>query len=217
MLEQELFSLLEQTADAAFVVNESGDIRSWNRSAESLFGYPVSQVLNQTCHDVLDGRGVLGTSVCTGGCSGCACVAAPRKTPDFDLEIRTHSGRRLWVNLSTIVCDEPRRNRRLIVHLARDISHRKRHEELLAKVADLSKELAAASSQQVGTAPVSPLSEREHRILRLFAKAKNSAEIARELGIAPPTLRNHLHNINEKLRTHTRLEAVMNAMQRGLI
>ena len=46
---------------------------------------------------------------------------------------------------------------------------------------------------------------------------KNSSEIVRELGITLPTLRNHLHSINEKLRTHNRLEAVMQAMQRGLI
>ena len=30
-------------------------------------------------------------------------------------------------------------------------------------------------------------------------------------------LRNHLHHINQKLRTHNRLEAVMNAIQRKLI
>ena len=82
---------------------------------------------------------------------------------------------------------------------------------------DISKELVAASGHVDGITPVSPLSEQEQRILRLFVKAKNSAEIARELGITLPTLRNHLHTINEKLRTHNRLEAVMHAMQRGLI
>lgn len=66
-------------------------------------------------------------------------------------------------------------------------------------------------------APVSPLTDHEVRILRLFANGKNSSEIARTLGITLPTLRNHLHAINEKLRTHNRLEAVMHAMKRGLI
>jgi DNA-binding CsgD family transcriptional regulator len=121
------------------------------------------------------------------------------------------------VNMSTIVFDEPRRNRRLIVHLARDISTRKKNEELLAKMVDLSKQLLATFGRVDGIEPVSPLSERETRILRLFAKANNSADIARELAITLPTLRNHLHSINEKLRTHNRLEAVMHAMQRGLI
>ena len=217
MLETELFAFLERTADAAFVVTEQGEICSWNKSAQRLFGYAVSEVANRTCHELLDGRGALGTDVCTGGCSVQFCAVQHGMIPDFDLEVKTNSGSRLWVNISTIVFEEPRRNRRLIVHLARDISHRKKNEDLLAKMQDLSRELAAAAGHVDGVSPISPLSEQEQRILRLFARAKNSAEIARELGITLPTLRNHLHSINEKLRTHNRLEAVMHAMQRGLI
>ena len=217
MLEAELFAFLERTSDAAFAVTEQGEIRFWNESAKRLFGCPASEALNRTCHDVLDGRGTLGEQVCSGGCSVHLCAAQHRDIPDFDLEVKTTSGSRLWVNVSTIVYEEPRRNRMLIVHLARDISHRKKKEELLAKMLDLSRELAASSEHADGLAPVSSLSEQEQRILRLFAKAKNSTEIARELGITLPTLRNHLHSINEKLRTHNRLEAVMHAMQRGLI
>jgi DNA-binding CsgD family transcriptional regulator len=50
-----------------------------------------------------------------------------------------------------------------------------------------------------------------------FAQAKNSSEIARELGITLPTPRNQRHSINEKLGTHNHLEAVMHAMQNALI
>lgn len=217
MLEAELFAFLERTSDAAFAVTELGEICSWSKSAEKLFGYSASDVLNRTCHEVLDGLGAMGTRVCTGDCSVQLCAAQHRDIPDFDLQVRTSSGVRLWVNVSTIVFEGPRRNRRLIVHLARDVSHRKKNEELLAKMQELSRELGAASREVDGKSPVVPLSEQERRILRLFAKAKNSAEIARELGITLPTLRNHLHTINEKLRTHNRLEAVMHAMHRGLI
>jgi DNA-binding CsgD family transcriptional regulator len=66
-------------------------------------------------------------------------------------------------------------------------------------------------------APTESLSEQEERILRLFAKAKNSGQVAKELRITLPTLRNHLHAINQKLRTHNRLEAVLHAMKRGII
>jgi Fe-S cluster assembly scaffold protein SufB len=41
--------------------------------------------------------------------------------------------------------------------------------------------------------------------------------IAKALGISSQTLRNHLHHINQKLRTHNRLEAVMHALHRRLI
>ncbi len=217
MLEAELFAFLEGAADAAFAITEQGEICSWNKSAERLFGYLASEVLNRTCYELLDGFGALGTRVCVGECSVQRCVAQHMTVPDFDLQVRTRSGQRLWVNVSTIAFDGPRRNRRLIVHLARDISHRKKNEELLARMLEVSQQLAVTAGEVDGKAPVMPLSEQERRILRLFAKGKNAAEIARELEITLPTLRNHLHGINEKLRTHNRLEAVMHAMQRGLI
>ena len=217
MLEAELFAFLERTADAAFAVTREGQICSWNQAAERLFGYSSADVLNRACYEVLDGHGALGTQVCIGDCSVQQCAAQKLEIPDFDLEVKTRSGERLWVNVSTLVFEEPRRNRRLVVHLARDISRRRRSEELLAKMLEISKEMVAVADHNTRLAPVSPLTEQEQRILRLFAKAKNSSEIARELGITLPTLRNHLHSINEKLRTHNRLEAVMHAMQRGLI
>ncbi len=217
MLEAELFAFLERTADAAFAVTREGQICSWNQAAERLFGYSSADVLNRACYEVLDGHGALGTQVCIGDCSVQQCAAQKLGIPDFDLEVKTRSGERLWVNISTLVFEEPRRNRRLVVHLARDISRRRRSEELLAKMLEISKEMVAVADHNIRAAPVSPLTEQEQRILRLFAKAKNSSEIARELGITLPTLRNHLHSINEKLRTHNRLEAVMHAMQRGLI
>ena len=217
MLEAELFAFLEMTADAAFAVTREGQICSWNQAAERLFGYSSAEVLNRACSEVLDGHGALGTEICTGDCSVQQCAAQKMGIPDFDLEVKTRSGERLWVNLSTLVFEEPRRNRHLIVHLARDISHRKKSEELVGKMLEISKEMLAVADHSTRMAPVSPLSEQEQRILRLFAKAKNSSEIARDLGITLPTLRNHLHSINEKLRTHNRLEAVMHAMQRGLI
>ena len=49
------------------------------------------------------------------------------------------------MNVSTLVFEEPRRDRRLIVHLARDISHRKKSEELLAKMLEISKEMVAVA------------------------------------------------------------------------
>ena len=65
------------------------------------------------------------------------------------------------MNVSTLVFEEPRRDRRLIVHLARDISHRKKSEELLAKRLEISKEMVAVADHNTRVAPVSPLSEQE--------------------------------------------------------
>jgi PAS domain S-box-containing protein len=217
MLDEELFRFLENTADAAFAVSDCGEIRSWNKAAEKLFGYHASAAIGKYCHEVLNGRGALGTPVCLGRCSMQQQAAIGEEVADFDIEVSTRTGNRIWVNVSTLIFEDRRRSLRLIIHLARDISERKRKEELLGSFVEKAREVATAADGASRAAPISPLTEQEVRILRLFANSKNSSEIARTLGITLPTLRNHLHGINEKLRTHNRLEAVMHAIKRGLI
>lgn len=217
MLETELFALLERTADAAFAVSEDGEIEYWNKSAERLFGYSADQIKHKSCYQVLQGVGPLGTRVCHEGCSVMECAGEQTEIPNFDMSVKTHSGRRLWINMSTMVFDNPRTGRRLLIHLAHDISEQKKSEQLVHKMLELSQQLGQLGESTVRPSPVSPLSDQEKHVLRLFAEGKNSPEIAKELNITLQTLRNHLHHINQKLRTHNRLEAVMNAIQRKLI
>jgi PAS domain S-box-containing protein len=217
MLEKELFVLLERTADAAFAISADGEIQYWNKAAERLFGYPAEEVRNKTCHQILEGIGVLGTRVCHEGCSVMECAGNETEIPNFDMSVQTRSGQRLWINISTLVFENSRNARRLLIHLAHDISEQKKTEQLVEKMLDLSEQFRDLSESAVRAAPISSLSEQEISILRLFAAGKNSAEIAKSLHISLQTLRNHLHHVNQKLRTHNRLEAVMNAIHRKLI
>jgi PAS domain S-box-containing protein len=219
MLESELFALLEQTADAAYTVTEDGEICSWNGAAERLFGYPSAEVVRRNIDDVFDARDALGTSALAGGLE-----AATRHRdgtsggiPAFDLDVRARSGDRIWVNVSTIVFENRRTGRRLFVRLARDITHQRQKEELLGRMLGVARQLVSLTDDAAGHAPVETLSEQERRILKLFAEGRNPATIARSLRISAQTLRNHLHHINRKLRTHNRLEAVTHAQRRGLI
>jgi PAS domain S-box-containing protein len=217
MLESELFALLEGTTDAAFAVTEEGEILSWNKSAEKLFGYPGTAAIHSTCYDILEGMGPLGTRVCHQHCSVIECAGGNADIPNFDMSVKTRSGKRVWINMSTIVFNNQRTGRRLLIHLAHDISERKKSEKLTHKMLELSKQLTALGEGSVHAEPVPGLSEQEINILRMFAEGKESDEVTGVLGISPQTLRNHLHHINQKLRTHNRLEAVMNAIQRKLI
>jgi len=217
MLELELFNLLEGTSDAAFVVTDEGEVCSWNKGAEKLFGYSAAEAIRKTCKDLLQGRGALGTEVCGEHCSVRDCAAKRLDIPDFDLEVKIRSGRRIWVNVSIIVFENSRNHKRLIVHLARDISDRKKNENLLRKMMDVSRQLIAIPDEAMRPEPLLALSDHEKEILRLFSSGKSAAQIARTLGVTPQTLRNHLHHINQKLHTHNRLEAVTHAMQRKLL
>ena len=133
------------------------------------------------------------------------------------MTVKTRSGQRLWINMSTIVWDNPRTGGRLLIHLAHDITEQKKTEELAQKVLDRSRQLGEIGQTAVRAEPIPPPSDQEKQLLRLFADGKTSQSVAKSLGISMQTLRNHLHHINQKLRTHNRLEAVMNAIQRKLI
>lgn len=217
MLESELFALLERTTDAAFAVTPQGEILSWNKGAGKLFGYQADEVLHKTCFDVLEGVDPLGTHVCHQHASILDCAGGKTDIPNFDMSVKKKNGVRLWINMSTLIFDNPRNGQRLLLHLAHDITEQKRAENLVRTVLDFSKQLTVAGETSVRAAPISPLSEQEIQILRMFADGKDSDAVAHALEISPQTLRNHLHHINQKLRTRNRLEAVMNAMQRKLI
>ena len=202
--EPELFALLERTEDAAFTVTEGGEIRSWNSAAERLFGYPAAEVLHRNIDEVLEGRD--GSEARPSG-----------MIPDYDVEVRTASGRRIWVNVSTIALADRRTGRRLLARLARDIDQLRRNEDLVDRMLDAARQLVSQAQDPAVHAVVEPLSDQERRILTLFAEGRSGAAIARHLRISAQTLRNHLHRINRKLRTHSRLEAVTHAQRRGLL
>jgi PAS domain S-box-containing protein len=215
--DRELFDFLEHTADAAFTVTDAGEICSWNASAELLFGFGRDEVVGKTCFEVLQGRGSLGTLVCTEHCEVRDCAAHHRRIPDFDLEARTRSGLRIWVNVSTVFHADPKTGRRRIVHLMRDVGDRKRTEALVRRMLRTSKQLLETADDSVRSEPIAQLSEQEHRVLRSLSEGQSPAAIVRELRISPQTLRNHLHHINQKLGTHNRLEAVIHAIRRKLV
>jgi PAS domain S-box-containing protein len=217
MLDQELFDLFQGTADAAFAITDQGEICSWNKAAERLFGYNKAEAVGKSCRALLQARTILGVEIWGGNCSIRDCAARHVDIPNYDLEVKIRSGRRIWISVSTLIYESSRTHRRLIMHLAHDITEGKKNEELLRKMTRISRQLTNVPDVVGRLAPVSPLSEQEREILHLFSVGTNSMEIARKLGITLQTLRNHLHHINQKLHTHNRLEAVTHAMQRKLL
>jgi ATP/maltotriose-dependent transcriptional regulator MalT len=58
---------------------------------------------------------------------------------------------------------------------------------------------------------IASLSPREHSVLELIAQGQSNKEIARELGIAPETVKSHVKNIFIKLGVDKRAKAVARA------
>jgi len=61
------------------------------------------------------------------------------------------------------------------------------------------------------------LSQREQEVLQWVAAGCTNLQIARKLIISENTVKTHLQHIFAKLKVHSRTEAAMHAMQRGLL
>jgi two-component system, NarL family, response regulator LiaR len=85
---------------------------------------------------------------------------------------------------------------------------------LAAKLLGRARESAATSTARIDGAV---LSERELEVLKLLARGKPNAEIARELFLSPHTVRNHISNILAKLQIANRTEATAYAIRSGLV
>ncbi|MGH7516520.1 MAG: LuxR C-terminal-related transcriptional regulator [Gemmatimonadales bacterium] len=85
--------------------------------------------------------------------------------------------------------------------------------------ASLLRRVAALAAGQGGRFPRVQLTSREREIVRLIDSGCSNKAIANDLGIEVATVKNHVHNILEKLQVHRRGEAaarVRNA-QRGRV
>lgn len=217
MLERQLAELLEGTTDAAFTVDLQGEIRTWNKAAEKLFGHPASNAIGQACATLVKGRLDGQTPVCCQTCDVLECVRAGREVSNFDLEISTQTLRRVWVNVSLLVTSDEHTERRLVVHLMRDIRRRKKAEQLTNEMIQVARSLVGNGEQTGELPPIVPLTSQEKKILTLLVAGKATKEVTGELQISMSTLRNHISHINQKLHTRNRTEAVMKALKRGII
>lgn len=79
--------------------------------------------------------------------------------------------------------------------------------------------IAELASERLPRLPPSALklTTRELDILNEIAQGLSNKEIAQRLFIEPQTVKNHIHNILDKLHLHTRLEAVHYARERDLL
>ena len=182
-----------RSGDAVFSFDRDLKIRSWNHQAELLTGMPADTVIGQPCWEALAAIDENGALVCHSGCS-CARLAregwpVPRKT----LLVMTLDKSRRPLSVSTLC----------INHL---------DDELYLHVLEPTMPvLTLPQPTRVGLTP------RQREVLTLVADGYSARQIARNLGLAEPTVRNHIRAILVELRVHSQLAAVARARKLGLV
>ncbi len=217
-----LATLAGGCADGVYAVDAEQRIVFWSRTAEKLTGSAACEVIGRPCFDVMLGGDYDGHPFCRRDCPTIVSARRGRSIPSYDLQARTSEGHSVWFNMTVLPLTGRSSRQTLVVHIFRDVTARRRAEllalETLAAASRFSEAQGATPAiARPDPAPLPDLSPRELEVLHLLSGGLRTQEMAKRLGIAQATVRNHVDRVLGKLGVHSRLEAVVYATQLGLL
>jgi PAS domain S-box-containing protein len=125
--ERYLASITEASADAIVSLDNDWRIRSWNRGAESIFGYAAGEILDEPFRALLADKGDADGEI--------ACLSAGLDqrgfVRDYELTCRTKSGQRVVVELTQTQLMDDAGKVSGTSAILRDITQRKEREEIV--------------------------------------------------------------------------------------
>ncbi|HAW52956.1 MAG TPA: hypothetical protein DCX54_11615 [Flavobacteriales bacterium] len=215
-----LFDALNGAADGAFVIDDKLRIVFWNKAAEKILGFKNEDVVGKLCYQLLRGYDNKENLVCNAHCKVAELTSKSEPMPNYDVHMKTKHGDRHWLNMSIFTYKMDKDvGRNVVVHLFRDIKDRKFDDDVLTHLIELIRthQDAPEGNGSRLNPRVESLTSREYDVLNLLAKGHPTDEIGELLSITPNTVRNHIQHILNKLHVHNRLEAVVYAIEQGLI
>lgn len=219
---EDILDIFINIADGVFVVDSENKIIFWNRAAQKILGFSRKEVVGRNCHDVIAGRDRTGP-ICSKNCQVMNLVQRGEAVENYDMLTHSKAGDPVWINVSIVAIPARRKELNTAVHFFRDITNRKRNEELIQEFISTIK-IVNQTQQHTSSAKLSPLehnskpslTHRERQVLGLLAEGASTDAIAKELYISWATVRKHIQNILTKLELHTKLEAVTYAIKNNL-
>jgi DNA-binding CsgD family transcriptional regulator len=212
-----VLELLRQSDTPAVVSDMEGHVLLWNGAAERLLRRPANLALGRFCHDLLGGRDVFGNLFCHEGCAVRAMSRKGEAVQAFELMVDSpRPATALQVSILKIPgsASEPD----VIVHLLQPLDREGRLARELERLGTGRAGLpAATSSVPNGGDSTAPLTPRERDVLERVAEGLQNKEIALKLDISVATVRNHVHNLLEKLGVHSKLEAISLVYRAGWV
>jgi PAS domain S-box-containing protein len=223
-----ILDIFANTADGVFAVDSEHRIIFWNRAAQKILGFRRKEVVGRHCYDVIAGRDKSGSPVCSRSCHVMNLIQrgemVENMVENYDMLTYPKAEDPVWINVSIVVIPARRKELNAVVHIFRDITKRKRSEELIQELTSTIKLTNQAEKNALSIKvnplehqPKSRLTHRERQVLRLLAEGASTNAIAKELYINWATARKHIQNMLTKLGLHTKLEAVTYAIKNKLI
>ena len=227
-------SLVDSSAEAAFAAAEDGRIVAWNAAAKSLLGVAADEAIGQACYELLAGIDIFGNLYCRAACAPREMLRCKQPVQGFILDLKRDSGEFLRVDVSVVAIQGAEASEHTLVHLIRPVSESVEPNHFLERMrtgAHRAHEASApearperptgssvATKERADTrASQQALTQREIEILRLLADGRNPEKIAETLGVRVSTIRTHIQNILHKLKVHSAINAVSEALRRRLI
>jgi DNA-binding CsgD family transcriptional regulator len=213
----EALDRIARSGEAVFAIDSADRIILWNRRCEELLGRPARAVLGKHCYEVLGGRDANGNVYCYKNCA--VAFQARERTKDpvhhFPLSVEVGKSGPRWFDVSLFAIPSYHPALSTVVHVLRQEKE---------KPSSLERHLTSETEFREPLWPMTTkegepvvLTAREKEILRCLSQGLPTGTIAKQLFIAPVTVRNHIQNILHKLDVHTKLAAVVFAYQHDLI
>jgi PAS domain S-box-containing protein len=192
----ELLTVLDALAlstDAMFAINQRHRIVFWNKALQQLLGFGYDDVAGRSCASILAGSDDFGNRYCSDACPIVSIASRGDSVRQFRLRTKTKDQSTVMLELSVLKFVLRAENQILLVHIVRPA------EPVMTE---------SAPPARTTDARLHKLTRREIEILTLLTSGQKTRDIAKRLGIAPLTARNHMQNLFEKLEVHSRSEAV---------
>lgn len=209
-----LLSVVANSRDGVYAVDEQQRIVLWNEAAGRILGYQADEVLGTKCYSVIQGLDGTGCPFCRKGCLSISEASELRLPATRECDVCTKTNGRIWVEFTTIVAPSRWGSLSALIHVFRE---RTQDHTLRISVGRLLDSIQREPSHGADSRSTILLTSREQQILELLAAGERTRSIAERLFISERTVRNHVTNILSKLGVHSRLEAVTYAMRHRLI
>jgi DNA-binding CsgD family transcriptional regulator len=199
-----LLALLAAGDPPAFATDSRDRIVFWNRGMAEMLGQSSHSALGRHCYEILLGRDVFGNRFCYPNCSVVASTRAGEPVCAFELNVATGGPERRALGITILKIPGARSDLFTLVHIVRPAGR---------------EAWVAPPGMEHGpdTATPAPVTRREREILRYLAAGLQNKEVAHRLGLSLATVRNHVHNILDKLGVHSKLEAVSLSFRKGWV